>query len=250
MCSPTDPSRPASDRGSAVSGRLRLPAGMACTAASMPTVGTRHRAGPARRGVEAGEAPLAVRVLDAVRHVGRTYGRVDVQMTTYLYPAPGPRGRLTQDVRSVIGRLAGSHDESVGRWQPSSLLDPLGAGASVVRTSGKLFEARRSATGADVPRRPLRARGLAPRKDASVIEMAPVAELTASAAAPSEQDPSAPGGRGGCRSFATRSAAGATAGSQTPPLLSVARHAGQGRRDRAAPRRARPERADTNLGPR
>ena len=33
---------------------------------------------------------LAVRVLDAVRHVGRTYGRVDVQITTYLHPAFRP----------------------------------------------------------------------------------------------------------------------------------------------------------------
>ena len=33
---------------------------------------------------------LAVRVLDAVRHVGRTYGRVDVQITTYLHPAHQP----------------------------------------------------------------------------------------------------------------------------------------------------------------
>ena len=30
---------------------------------------------------------LAVRVLDAVRNVGHTYGRVDVQITTYLHPA-------------------------------------------------------------------------------------------------------------------------------------------------------------------
>jgi hypothetical protein len=33
---------------------------------------------------------LAVRVLDAVRTVGRTYGRVDVQITTYLHPARRP----------------------------------------------------------------------------------------------------------------------------------------------------------------
>ena len=59
------------------------------------------------------------------------------------------------------------------------------------------------------------------RKDASSSRWHPWPTLTASAAAPSEQGRSVPGGRGGCGSFATRSAAGATACFQTPPLLSV-----------------------------